>query len=399
MGDVENEQKTMKTYDWIVVGGGITGAALAYELAQVGLRVLLVDSDTAIQGATRYSYGGLAYWSGKSDLTKVLCAEGIERHRHLSAALDHDTQFRELDLVLTISANQDPEKMAAAYADCAMPPKLLSVEEACELEPLLNPNAIAGVLTVRHGHIHPEHLTQGYRQAFCRAGGEQQIAQVVELLRQGDRVQGVKTSDNQTYHAANTVVCAGGFSRALLKAVGIQVRVYFTHAEMIETPTVDLKLRTLVMPAYTQRFPLEAQASSAEVEPFWDQPGYEPVPPILDAGAIQFLDGSLRMGQISRVLTQPFAAINSAASESAIRTQVGNVLPALASLPGTWHHCLVAFGGNNLPVVGAIEGVEGVYIFSGFTNPLVYVPPLAQRFAQWVMGKQDQIIAQLARNL
>jgi glycine/D-amino acid oxidase-like deaminating enzyme len=105
------------------------------------------------------------------------------------------------------------------------------------------------------------------------------------------------------------------------------------------------------------------------------------------------------MGQISRVLTQPFAAINSAASESAIRTQVGNVLPALASLPGTWHHCLVAFGGNNLPVVGAIEGVEGVYIFSGFTNPLVYVPPLAQRFAQWVMGKEDQIIAQISQNL
>ncbi|MFP5272460.1 NAD(P)/FAD-dependent oxidoreductase [Coleofasciculus sp.] len=389
----------MKTYDWIVVGGGITGAALAYELTQAGLTVLLVDSDTAIQGATRYSYGGLAYWSGKSDLTRVLCGEGIERHRHLSAELDHDTQFRELDLVLTISADQNPETMAAAYANFAIVPKLLSVEEACELEPLLNPNAIAGVLTVRHGHIHPEHLTQGYRQAFCRAGGEQQIAQVVELLRQGDRVQGVKTSDNQTYHAANTVICAGGFSRALLKAAGIQVRVYFTHTEVIETSTVDLKLRTLVMPANTQRFQLEAQASAAEVEPFWDEPTYEPVPPILDAGAIQFLDGSLRMGQISRILTEPFAEVNSAASESAIRTQVGNVLPALASLPGTWHHCLVAFGANNLPVVGGIQGVEGVYIFSGFTNPLVFVPPLAQRFAQWVMGKEDQIIAQLARNL
>ncbi|MEQ9551346.1 MAG: FAD-binding oxidoreductase [Coleofasciculus sp. G3-WIS-01] len=389
----------MKTYDWIVVGGGITGAALAYELTQAGLTVLLVDADTAIQGATRYSYGGLAYWSGKSDLTRVLCAQGIERHRHLSAELDHDTQFRELDLVLTISANQNPETMAAAYANFAIVPKLLSVKEACELEPLLNPNAIAGVLTVRHGHIHPEHLTQGYRQAFCRAGGEQQIAQVVELLRQGDRVQGVKTSDNQTYHAANTVICAGGFSRALLNAAGIQVRVYFTHAEVIETPPVDLKLRTLIMPANTQRFQLEAQASAAEVEPFWDEPAYESVPPILDAGAIQFLDGSLRMGQISRVLTQPFAEVNSAASESAIRTQVGNVLPALASLPGTWHHCLVAFGGNNLPVVGAIQGVEGVYIFSGFTNPLVFVPPLAQRFAQWVMGKEDQIITQLARNL
>lgn len=389
----------MKTYDWIVVGGGITGASLAYELAQVGLRVLLVESDTAIQGATRYSYGGLAYWSGTSDLTRVLCTEGLERHRQLSTELDQDTQFRELDLVLTISTDQDPETMAAAYQHCATPPQLLSVKEACELEPLLNKNAIAGVLTVRHGHIHPESLTQAYHQAFCRAGGEQQMKKVVELLRQGNKIQGVKTSDHQTYQAANTVICAGGLSRALLNAAGIQVRVYFTHGEMIETSTVDLNLQTLVMPANTQRFQLEAQASKAEVEPLWNQPGCEPVPPILDAGAIQFLDGRIRMGQISRVLTEPFAAINSAASESAIRTQVGNILPALAQLPGTWHHCLVAFGANNLPVVGAIQGVEGVYIFSGFTNPLVFIPPLAQRFAQWVMGKEDQIIAQLAQNL
>ena len=385
----------MKTYDWIVIGGGITGAALGYELATKGFRVLLLEKDATLQNATRYSYGGLAYWSGTCEITRQLCQEGIERHRTLSEELDTDTQFRELDLLLFVAADENPEQLAANYANFAIVPRLLSVEDACELEPLLNPHAIAGALTVRHGHMNPDKTTQGYMNAFRRAGGDMQIDCVVELLRRSDRIEGVKTS-KQTYHAANTVICAGGLSRTLLQAAGIRVQRYFTHAEIIETPPVDLQLRTLVMPADTKRFTLEAKASTAEVDPLWDEPGHEPIPPILDAGAIQFRDGSLRLGQLSRVLTDPYAKVDSAASETAIRTQVGKILPALEHLSGTWHHCLVAFSGNRLPVVGAISNMEGAYVFSGLTTPLVFVPPLAKHFANSVTGQDDPIIHQLS---
>lgn len=385
----------MKTYDWIVVGGGITGAALSYELTTKGFSVLLLEQDATLQGATRYSYGGLAYWSGTSELTRQLCQEGIERHRILSEELDADTQFRELDLLLYIAPEENPEKLAANYTNFAITPRLLSVEEACELEPLLNPNAIAGALTLRHGHIHPEKTTQAYIDAFTRGGGELQITQVVELLQRGSCIEGVKTA-HQTYHAANTVICAGGLSRALLQTAGISVPLYFSHAEMIETPPVRPQLRTLVMPANTKRFALEAQASKAEVDSLWDEPGHEPVPPILDAGAVQFLDGHLRIGQLSRVMTDPYATVDAAASETAIRTQVGQILPALEKLSGTWHRCLVAFSRDRLSVVGSLANLEGVYVFSGFSTPLVFVPPLAQRFAHWATGQDDPIISQLS---
>ncbi len=385
----------MKTYDWIVIGGGITGAALAYELAKKGFLVLLLEQHARLQGATRYSYGGLAYWSGTTDLTRQLCAEGIERHRLLAQELDTDTQFCELDLVLTIAANQDPEQVAALYAHFAIPPRLLSPEEACVLEPLLNPKVIAGALTFRHGHIEPEKTTQGYIQAFRRAGGEVQIVQVVELNREGLKIQGVRTL-NQTYCAANTVVCAGGFSRSLLKAAGIPLRLYFTHAELIETPPVEIQLRTLVMPADTTRFQMEAKASTAELDRLWDEPGNQLVPSILDAGAIQFKDTSLRIGQLSRVLTDPHAKIDADESEANLRTAVGKILPPLENVSGQWHQCLVAFSSDRLPLIGALNNVEGVYIFSGFSNPLVFVPSLAKRFADWVAGLEDDIVAQLS---
>ncbi|MBG1244608.1 NAD(P)/FAD-dependent oxidoreductase [Nostoc sp. NZL] len=378
----------MKTYDWIVVGGGIAGAALAYELVKTGFSVLLLEEYGTPQNATRYSYGGLAYWSGTTPLTRLLCEEAIARYHILSQELDADIQFRELDLLLTISAYSDPEAIAASYNHFAIPPRLLSAQEACELEPQLNREAISGALTVKHGHIHPEKTAQAYIQAFLRAGGEMQITQVLQILQDG-----VKTT-TETFHSANVAICAGGLSRQLLKSAGITVKLYFTHAEIIETPPVDVQLRTLVMPANLQRFQLEAE--STQVDELWDELGNEPAPSILDAGAIQFQDGSFRIGQISRVLTDPYAKVNSEASEKWLRRSVGQILPALENLPGNWHHCLVAFSSDRLPLIGTIPGFETVHLFSGFSNPLVIIPPLAKRFANFASGKEDEIIIQLS---
>jgi glycine/D-amino acid oxidase-like deaminating enzyme len=180
----------------------------------------------------------------------------------------------------------------------------------------------------------------------------------------------------------------------LLKASGIPIRLYFTHAEMIQTPPVEVQLRTLVMPANLQRLQLEAESS--RVDELWNEPGNEPVAPILDAGAIQLQDGSMRLGQISRVLTKPNAEVDGKASESWLRQSIGEILPALSNLAGSWHHCLVAFSSDRLPVIGAIPEFNGIYVFSGFSNPLVIVPPLAQRFAYYLTGKEDEIISQLS---
>jgi glycine/D-amino acid oxidase-like deaminating enzyme len=385
----------MQTFDWIVVGAGITGSALSYELAKARFSVLLLERHSSLQGATRFGYGGLAFWAGINEVTRQISAEGIALHRVLSDELEGDTEFRMLDLVLTIAANEDPEAMAQSYAHFGIPPQLLSVDAACELEPLLNPAAIAGALTVKHGHISPEKTARSYNQALLRLGGTIQVGQVTDLVKTGSRVTGV-VCGKETYFGANVAICAGALSRSLLKAAGIPVRIYFTHAELIETPPVPVQLRTLVMPANTRRFQLEADASTSEKDSLWDVPGNEPVPAILDAGAIQFKDGSFRIGQVSRVLTDPHAPIDAQQSEQEMRSQIGQVLPPLKDLPGTWHHCLIAFSSDSLPLVGAIPGSEGIHLFSGFSNPLVIVPPLARRFARAVAGEKDGEIAQLS---
>lgn len=378
----------MKNYDIIVIGAGIAGAAMSYELVTKGFSVLLLEQDTTPQNATRYSYGGLAFWSGTTSLTRQLCEESKKLYHQLSEELNNDIQFRELDLLLTIPDNHNPENIAANYQRFATPPELLNVNQACELEPLLNREAISGALTVKHGHIHPEKTTQAYIKAFLLAGGKMQISKVLEINSEDSSIK----TNTDTFNYKNIVVCAGGFSRRLLQNSGISIPLYFTHAEIIETPPVDLKLHTLIMPANLQRPQLEVESSTNDK--LWD--GNNQLGWILDAGAVQFKDKSLFLGQISYVNTNPDADLEPVKSEAVLRENISKIIPDLENVTGKWHHCLVTFSKDNLPLLGKVPQSNNIHVFSGFSNPLVIIPPLARRFANNLAGNQDEIINSLS---
>lgn len=385
----------MSTYDWIVIGSGLTGAAVSYELAKVGFSVLLLDGSTAPNSATRYSYGGIAYWSGTTDLMRQLCQEGIDQHRSLSAELEQDTQFRDTNLLLTIAPDRNPAEIAAQYQHCAILPRLLSPDDAHTIEPLLDQAAIAGVLQFPHGHVSPEAIVSAYLQAFMRLGGKRQIAWVNGFTQSQGKATGVITP-TETFTGDRVLVCAGGMSRSLLKSAGISVRLYFTQAELIETIPLQPCLQSVIMPAETKRFEMEAAAGQAETDHLWNEPGHEVQPPILDPGGVQLRDGRVRFGQWSRTLTSVTPDIDATTSEQALRQEVGKILPALKDAPGEWHQCLVAFSGDRLPLIGALPSVENLYLFSGFSNPFAILPPLAKRFAHTMTGQADPIVEQLS---
>jgi glycine/D-amino acid oxidase-like deaminating enzyme len=385
----------MQTFDWIVIGNGIAGAAASYELAKQGLSVLLVDQWLEPDNATRHSYAGIPYWSGTDAITRQLCQEGIAKHHQLADELGSDTEFRELDLLLTLSDPEDQAKFEDQFSKFATPPKFLSAGDAKALEPLLNAEAITGAFAVRHGHVSSTALIRAYNRAFQRLRGTILIAPVTGLVRIKDQVTGI-TTDEQAYPAKQVVVAAGGLSRLLLRKAKVHVPVYYTQAELIETPPLDIHLRTLIMPADNQRFAMEAQASQAETDGLWDEPGHQIAPPILDSGAIQFKDGHFCIGQISRTLTTPEPEVSPESSENTIRQGIGEIIPTLKGVPGNWHQVLVSFSRDRNPLVGPVPGISGLQIFTGFSGPFVYVPPIAERFAKAATGQPDDLLEAFA---
>ncbi|MGD1862163.1 MAG: NAD(P)/FAD-dependent oxidoreductase [Leptolyngbyaceae cyanobacterium] len=385
----------MPTFDWIVVGNGLTGAALSYELARQGLSVLLLERSAQPENATRFSYGGVPHWSGTSDILKQLYHETRQRYAALSEETGISPGYRELDLLLTVEPDQEPAALAARYGDAETPPTPISSTAAVEIEPLLCPTAIAGALTVKHGHADPTAVVNAYNQGLQALGGQIIIAPVTGLVRMGDRITGV-TTPTQAYAAGQVAVAAGALTRDLIKAAGVPVPVYFSHAELIETPPLDLTLRSLIMPADLTRSAIESESTDQSTNNLWNQPGHEIRPPMLDPGCVQLSDGRLRIGQISRINTALELELDAQQGEQRLRDGITPLLPALIDVPGKWQSCRVAFSQDGLPLAGPVPDVEGGYVFSGFTSPFGLVPAAAVHFAQVAIGKSSTIMKALS---
>lgn len=386
----------MQTYDVIVVGNGLAGAALSYELAKAGQSVLLMDDGNPDSG-TRYSYGGIGYWAGTSDLTETLFRAGLARHRELPEELGADTQLRELDLLLTVDKDADVEALEQAYKVFRTPPVLISAAAAQAIEPQLSVDALAGAFHCRHAHVNPVLLVAAYNRAFRRLGGHHNISPVMGLVsigsssskRLGQRVTGILT-EAQAYPARAVVIAAGAYSRQLIQAAGWQIPLFFTHAEVVETPPLEIELRSLIMPAANPRLQIEAEAA-ASVD-LWQKTDMQIMPPVLEAGVIQFADKTARIGQVSRFHTAYTPIADPSRSAMAMRDAIAQKIPALKTAAGTWRHCLVTFTQDGLPLVGPVPNVSGLHLFSGFTGPFALVPPLAQLYAQH-LSKQPNMLA------
>ena len=383
----------MQTYDAIVVGAGITGAAIAYELQHQGQRVLLLEKSPQPINATALSYGGIIYWAGTTPLQRQLCYESRHRWTHLSQELGGETEYRELDLLLYLRPEDDPQAIKQQFQTCVIPPQYIDPLTAIALEPQLNPNAIEGAFVVPQGHVHAGKTVKTYLDAFQRRGGEIQIATVKQLIQKKATIVGVKT-DSQAVFAKRVILATGGQSRSLLAPYHLSLPLYFTHATMLQTAYSAEKLRCVIMPADLQQRPnLEALASQAD----WQYPNNHCLATVLEAGAVQFLDGHLFLGQISQLITAANYRPDLVLAEQKLQMAIAAILPDLAPLPTTCHHCLVAFSNNPLPLIGEIASLPGLSLFTGFTHPLVYVPPLARRFAKWLTGNADPIIEAISQ--
>lgn len=385
----------MVNYDAIVVGAGITGAAIAYELQNQGQRVLLLEKDQRPSNATALSYGGVLHWAASTPLQRQLSQESLDYWSHLHQTFGGETEYRQLELLLYLQPGDDPTILAQQFQHCLRRPQYVDGPTALALEPQLNPQGMGGAFVVTQGHIHGAKTVNAYLGAFLQRGGQVEIGLAQTLITEKNRVVGLKTATNQLF-AQRIILAAGGQCRSLLRPHRYDLPLYFTHAALLQTAPSPENLRCLVMPADLRPRPtLEALAPGLD----WTQPTTNGRATVLEPGAVQFFDQRLFLGQISQLVTSPDYQPDLGWAQQQLQTAIAKILPNLALLPATVHHCLVAFSGRSEPLVGEMPQLPGLWLFTGFTHPFVYVPPLARRLARHLTGQADPVIEALAPGL
>ncbi len=239
----------------VIVGGGVGGASIAYHLAKLGYRdVVLVDRAELTSGSTFHSAGLVGQLRGSVSLTKMMM-HSVEVYRGLADESELDPGWVECGGIRLASSEERLEELRrqAGWAKTfGLPLELISAEEAKERFPLMSTEGVlGGAWTATDGYIDPSQLTYALADVARREGDLQvfQNTRVTGIEVADGRVRAVETEKGRI--EAEVVVNAGGmFAAEIGRLAGVRVPVIpFGHQYLVTQPvrehSADRRLPTL----------------------------------------------------------------------------------------------------------------------------------------------------------
>ena len=218
-----------QTYDVIIIGGGATGAGIARDCSLRGIKALLLERSDISTGATGRNHGLLhsgARYAVTDHESAVECIRENMILRRIAAHCVEETDG--LFITLPEDGLDYQARFVEACRKAGIRADVLDPEEARRLEPAANPSLI-GAVRVPDGAVDPFRLTSSNILDATAHGAEiRTYTEVRELIREQDRIVGVKAYDYRTYaeleFRAQVVVNAGGiWGHGIAAKAGITV--------------------------------------------------------------------------------------------------------------------------------------------------------------------------------
>jgi glycine oxidase len=348
----------------VVIGAGLIGLSLAYELAKRGADVRVVDAHDSAASASWASAGRLAPFTeteGGDELENFLAtALGVYqvfvKELHKRTGVD---PYLRIDGIIEVAHDDAAlirlQERAASLVARGIHAHWFEPDEVRRLEPALGPATLGASLIEDEGQIDNRELGRALRMACADVGVQiEERTGTVALEADARRVLGVRAGEN--FVAADTVVNAAGAWAGELPGVPPHVRI----------PIVPVKGQLLVL-AMPQR--LVNRVISA--------PG---------AYLIPRTDGTLVIGET--VEETGFDVVVDPAATRTLRDAAVRAMPALGDLAtvGTWAG-LRPRSPNGRPFIGG-TALEGYFVAAGhYRNGILLAPATALAVANVIEGK------------
>jgi glycine cleavage system aminomethyltransferase T/glycine/D-amino acid oxidase-like deaminating enzyme len=221
----------------VIIGGGVGGTSIAYHLAQLGERdVVLVDRAELTSGSTFHSAGLVGQLRGSVSLTRMMM-DSVELYRRLGDACGW-VESGGLRLACTPEREEELHRQVGWSRTFGLPLELLSAAQAAELFPLMSTEGVrAASYLPTDGYLDPSQLTsalaEGAREGGCRVYTH---TRVTGIDVEHGRVRGVQTQWGAL--EADVVVNAGGmFAAEIGRMAGVRVPVVpFAHEYLVTQP-------------------------------------------------------------------------------------------------------------------------------------------------------------------
>ena len=212
----------------VVVGGGVIGCSVAYHLAKMGWKdVLLLERDQLTSGTTWHAAGLMVTFGSTSETSTELRKYTRDLYASLEAETGFSTGFKPIGLI-EVASNADYleeyRRVAAFNRYCGVDVQEISPKEIKELFPLARvDDLLAGFYMKNDGRVNPIDATI----ALAR-GAQQYGATIIEgvpvtgVLKKNGVVTGVTTPQGNI-EAEYVINCAGMWARQLGELAGVNI--------------------------------------------------------------------------------------------------------------------------------------------------------------------------------
>ena len=329
-----------------IVGAGIVGYAVAYELASRGASIRIVDPRGVGLGATHATAGILApYIEGHSEQFLKIGVSGLACYdrfiERVCSDSGHAVEYRRngtLQVARTPLEAAELEETARRLAASNVDQSLLDAQSVRSVEPALASDVSAGLLVPEHGYVVAAELISALAEAVQRSGGTRSLGAVqqIAVIARGLRV----TTSNEAFATDAVVIAAGSWS-----------------GQIMSPPAPVRPIRGQLLQV---RFP---QPPISRV--VWGSACY----------LVPWNDGSVLVG--ATVEDVGFDERSTAGGISHLLTSAADVLPALAS--ANFEDVRVGLRpltSDELPLIGASSTMRGVYYATGHYRNGILLAPL-----------------------
>lgn len=241
----------IKKADIVIIGGGVVGCSIAYNLAKLGAKnIILLEKNTLASGATGRCGAGIRQQFG-TKMNCILARESIKIFENLSQELEYDIELNQggyLILAYTEKEVNQFKKNVALEQSLNIKARFITVEEAKEIVPPLNTEGIlAATFCPTDGHANPFKTNFAYAEAAQRLGVKiYTFTEVKEIETENHKIVAVNTDKGKVL-TPMVVNAAGGYSGIIGKMVGVDIPVYSQRHQILITEPVDPLFRPMLM--------------------------------------------------------------------------------------------------------------------------------------------------------
>ncbi len=356
----------------VVVGGGAVGCSIAYHLAGLGQRdVVVLEKSGLTHGSTWHAAGLVGQLRSKRNLTRLM-QYSAQLYGRLEAETGQATEWKPVGSLRLASSEErwsELKRMATTARSFDFELHTLSPKEALDRFPLITTQGVVGAVFVPNdGSVEPSSLTMAYAKG-ARAKGVRIVEGV--LVRgfesSGRRITRVLT-DQGAIECEIVVNAAGIWARDVARMAGVQVPAGAVEHQYLITEKSDKVppgLPTLRDP--DSIFYLKPEPGALAIG------GWEQGTPTFGAAGVPFAFG--------RELFQPNQErLEAFLLPAAERIPVLNELGIRTVINGP-----IPISPDGEPIMGLAPERDNFYVACGFTSGIAASGGAGKAMAEWIV--------------